>query len=670
MLLAYNNNPSIFTDNVGIPESGNGIADILDEVRYELEWLLKMQDLSTGGVHHKVTCANFPGYVMPQFEINELIVTPVTTTSTADFCAVMAMAYEYYKDIDFEFAELCLERSRLAYEFLEENPNLIFKNPTNITTGEYGDTNDHDERYWATAQLFKATGDSKYLTDFENMADSFVSSGLDWSTVGEYGNIAYLMADSELKNADIVEKISNAVTKSADSLVTISNNDGYNVSVSKFNWGSNMTIANNGMDLYFANYINENFEYINTANEQLNYLLGKNALGTSFVTGFGTVSPENPHHRPSMRSKHAVEGMLVGGVNQNLEDNFAEALLYEEPSAKCYIDNAESYSTNEITIYWNSPFVTLLSYVMGEDTTQPDNPPVNQNDFTDLLRLKKYILGIIVDISNLDINNDGNINILDVIKLKYNIINSNSNNQEDNPTVTDITNENSTSSTDIKDYGTPMDETATSIADFRKGTSSMFIASDGWGNGNCFDCGWFKENAVIENGHLSLTIDEDKTNQYNYSGAEYRTNDFYHYGYYETSMQAIKNDGVVSSFFTYTGPSDNNPWDEIDIEILGKDTTKVQFNYYTNGIGNHEYMYNLGFDASEGYHTYGFDWQPDKITWYVDGKEVYSATIDIPSTPGKIMMNVWPGIGVDSWLNPYDGITPLTANYQWVIYKE
>ena len=223
--------------------------------------------------------------------------------------------------------------------------------------------------------------------------------------------------------------------------------------------------------------------------------------------------------------------------------------------------------------------------------------------------------------------------------------------------------------TDIKDYGTPMNESATAVADFRKGTTPLFIASDGWTNGNPFDCVWTANNAVIDKGYLSLSIDKDATGQYNYTGGEYRTTDFYHYGYYETSMQAIKNDGVVSSFFTYTGPSDNNPWDEIDIEILGKDTTKVQFNYYTNGVGNHEYMYDLGFDASEGFHTYGFDWQPDSITWYVDGKEVYKATSNIPSTPGKIMMNTWPGIGVDSWLKPFDGTTPLTARYQWVTYN-
>ena len=418
LLLAYDNNPSIFTDSVGIPESNNGIPDILDEVRYELEWLLKMQDLSTGGVHHKVTCANFPGYVMPQYETDELIVTPVTTTATADFCAVMSMAYEYYKNIDEYFADICLERSKLAYQFLEENPNLIYQNPTDITTGDYGDTNDRDERYWAAAQLFKATGDSKYLQNFETMASSIVSNGLDWTTVGEYGNIAYLSTNSELKSSEIVEKISSSVLRNADGLVNIANNDGYNVSISKFNWGSNMTIANNGVDLYFANSIKQSDDYINIANEQLNYLLGKNTLGISFVTGFGTVFSEHPHHRPSMNSEHAVEGMLVGGVNQNLDDNFAQALLYDKPSAKCYIDNAESYSTNEITIYWNSPLVNLLSYVMKDDNTS--DKPVNA---TDLLRLKKHILGITDDTSNLDINNDGSIDVSDLIQLKHMLLN-------------------------------------------------------------------------------------------------------------------------------------------------------------------------------------------------------------------------------------------------------
>ncbi|MBO4493440.1 MAG: glycoside hydrolase family 16 protein [Ruminococcus sp.] len=215
-----------------------------------------------------------------------------------------------------------------------------------------------------------------------------------------------------------------------------------------------------------------------------------------------------------------------------------------------------------------------------------------------------------------------------------------------------------------------MNKSATMADDFRTGSSRYFIASDGWENGDPFDCGWYASQTSFRDGALTLSIDKDNTGKYNYAGAEYRTNDFYGFGYYETSMQAIKNNGVVSSFFTYTGESDGNPWDEIDIEILGKDTTKVQFNYYTNGQGNHEKMYDLGFDASQGFHTFGFDWQRDHITWYVDGKAVYTAYDNIPQTPGKIMMNAWPGRGVDEWLAHYDGRTPLTARYQWVTYNK
>jgi beta-glucanase (GH16 family) len=222
----------------------------------------------------------------------------------------------------------------------------------------------------------------------------------------------------------------------------------------------------------------------------------------------------------------------------------------------------------------------------------------------------------------------------------------------------------------ITDYGTPMNSNATAVADFRKGETPLFFASDGWTNGNPFDCGWVKNNATIGNNMLTLKIDKDYSGKYNYTGGEYRTTDHYGFGYYETSMQAIKNPGVVSSFFTYTGESENNPWDEIDIEVLGKDTTKVQFNYYTNGQGNHEFMYDLGFDASQGFHTYGFDWQRDHITWYVDGKPVYTANQNIPQTPGRIMMNTWPGTGVDEWLNHYDGRTPLEAHYQWVTFNK
>ena len=141
----------------------------------------------------------------------------------------------------------------------------------------------------------------------------------------------------------------------------------------------------------------------------------------------------------------------------------------------------------------------------------------------------------------------------------------------------------------------------TLLGDFTKGDSDKFMCSDGWSNGNMFNCTWKKDNTSFEDGVMKLKIDSIIPDEY--TAAEHRTNDFYGYGLYEVSMKPIKNVGVVSSFFTYTGPSDGNPWDEIDIEFLGKDTTIVQFNYFTDGQGNHEFVYDLGFDAAEEFHT-------------------------------------------------------------------
>ncbi len=200
--------------------------------------------------------------------------------------------------------------------------------------------------------------------------------------------------------------------------------------------------------------------------------------------------------------------------------------------------------------------------------------------------------------------------------------------------------------------------------------TSKWHKADGYSNGSIFNCTWRASQAYFlpaPDHQLVLNLDNDAGNPPFKSG-EFRTNAFYGYGMYEVRMKPAKNIGIVSSFFTYTGPSDGNPWDEVDIEFLGKDTTKVQFNYFSNGQGNHEYLYTLGFDASVDFHKYGFKWESGKITWYVDGNPVYSATNSIPVTPGRIMVNLWPGIGVDAWLGQYDGQTPLNAYYDWIKY--
>lgn len=195
-----------------------------------------------------------------------------------------------------------------------------------------------------------------------------------------------------------------------------------------------------------------------------------------------------------------------------------------------------------------------------------------------------------------------------------------------------------------------------------------------WPNGGAFDCYFSPNNITFSNGIMKLKLNDTPIGGYKYAGAEYQTKDIFGYGSYRVSMKPIKNDGVVSSFFIYTGPAMGTQWDEIDIEFLGKDTTKVQFGFFTNGVVNGVHLYNLGFDASESFHEYGFDWSEEAITWYVDGKAVYQVTSEqckLPSIPGKIIMNVWNGRTEDTkyWLNEYDGTTPLTAEYNYISYR-
>ena len=202
------------------------------------------------------------------------------------------------------------------------------------------------------------------------------------------------------------------------------------------------------------------------------------------------------------------------------------------------------------------------------------------------------------------------------------------------------------------------------IANFKNGAPEGFWARNDRGNGHPFNCSFQKANAVIENGMLTISLTKSDGK---YVGAEYRSQKHYSYGFYSVRMKAAKCPGVISSFFTYTGW----PWDEIDIEFLGDDTTRVQFNYFTNGVGGHEYIYDLGFDASEEFHEYAFDWQEDSITWYVDGRAVYRATKDIPKTAGQIMVNIW---NIDDsnteWAGKFDeSKLPVNAQYEWFGYQ-
>jgi endo-1,3-1,4-beta-glycanase ExoK len=201
--------------------------------------------------------------------------------------------------------------------------------------------------------------------------------------------------------------------------------------------------------------------------------------------------------------------------------------------------------------------------------------------------------------------------------------------------------------------------------------TTRWTKANGWTNGGVFNCGWRSDHATFSGGLMTIQLDNATCptgcSGKPYASDEYRTNDVYGYGTYTVRMRAAQGSGIVSSFFIYNG----SPWDEIDIEFLGKDTTKMQTNYFTNGVGGHETLINLGFDASAALHTYSIVWQPGSIKWYVDGTLVLTETGTrgaLPTNPGKIMMNLWPGTGVDSWLGPFTYTSPITAQYDSVQY--
>jgi len=365
ILLAYDAAPDVFGDNSNIPESGNGVPDILDEARYEIEWMLKMQDPESGGVYHKVTCADFPGTVMPEHETAELILSPISRTATYDFIAIMCMANKYYAEFDADFAKTCLDAAMRAWEFAETSDYIpAFKNPSGIKTGEYPDGSYSDELFWAACELLDITGDKEtYQPVIEDRMKLSIATGLGWADVGAYGIRTYLALDESKSDAAIRAQLLESLTGSANQALSKAVADGYHTALggSNYVWGSNMSVANNAMVMLMVNDVAPNEKYEFYAMEQINYIFGVNPVSYCYVTGYGTISPTGTHHRPSQALEITMPGMLVGGPNANLEDPFALSMLSTEAPARCYIDNTAAYSLNEITIYWNSPLIYIMA---------------------------------------------------------------------------------------------------------------------------------------------------------------------------------------------------------------------------------------------------------------------------------------------------------------------
>lgn len=350
--------------SLNIPESNNGKSDYLDELKWELDWLLTMQD-TDGGLFHKLTAKAFEGMtLMPHEALSQRYIVGKGTAASLNFAACMAQAYRIYKDYDGAYATNLLNMAKLAWSWAIFHPDVAYTNPPDVSTGQYGDDNFDDEFYWAASELFLSTQDAQYkeylLTHPVNLRTK--------ADKGWKGFMSLLGAFSQLRHPDRVPASLYNATKAdvialADSLAAVCLTNDYGQPLSKFGWGSNSDVLNAAMVMIAAQQLAPKAAYTNAIRSCADYVLGKNAVGYSFVTGYGYRSPMHIHHRQSAADEvtHPVPGLLSGGPNPAQQDK--EFATYPEGLApmQSWVDQQGSYASNEICLNWNAP----LAYVLG-----------------------------------------------------------------------------------------------------------------------------------------------------------------------------------------------------------------------------------------------------------------------------------------------------------------
>ncbi len=372
LLLAWEHFPRQLAEiELDIPESGNDMPDLLDEVRWELEWLLKMQ-ADDGRVYHKLTAPYFSGFIAPEADQAPRYFCPWGSAGTASFAAVMAQAARVYRPYDQEFADRCLAAAEKAYRFLSAHPEDHEPNQKDFSTGGYN-APDPDDRVWAAAELWETTGRPEYLRDFERLLPEsipkwhgrpalqhgepaeLVDLNWDWANVRNLGTFTYLLSSRPGRDPELLERVRQETIRVADAIVDTAQEHEYGRPLGdRYYWGCNGTVARQCINLNVADRLNPKPEYRATMLRTLDYLFGRNLYGRSLVTGLGDDPPREPHDRRSGSDEVEMPwpGYLVGGG---------------WPTAADWHDDWEDYRTNEVAINWNGALIYALAAFLEPD---------------------------------------------------------------------------------------------------------------------------------------------------------------------------------------------------------------------------------------------------------------------------------------------------------------
>jgi endoglucanase len=373
-----------------IPESGNGIPDILNEALWNVRWMLSMQDPNDGGVYAKCTDLRFDPFEMPWQDVQTRYVVKKTTAAALDFAAVMAqmarIAAGFKKRLP-GFSDSCRRSALNAWNWARQNPAVYYNQRAmnaqypddSVKTGEYGDGNVSDEFAWAAAELFVTTAQDSFLT----VANPLSVSEADlpgWSNVRTLGLYTFANQLKQIAAKVDTNAVRSQVLKLANDLKSTMTSSAYRVVMgnraSNFGWGSNSVAANQGMILLIAYRLIGDSSYRDAALSNLDYLLGRNGTTYCFVTGFGIHPPLHIHHRISGSDgiDAPVPGLLAGGPNPQMQDRFKVTTYLSSLPALAYADDMLSYASNEICINWNASLV-FLSIGM-EAICSPDGLPL------------------------------------------------------------------------------------------------------------------------------------------------------------------------------------------------------------------------------------------------------------------------------------------------------
>lgn len=384
MMTMYEQHPEKFNyDDNNIPESGNGISDFIDEIIYELDWMLNMQvtDNSSdlfGGVHYMLNTKRYT-WSAADWDGAKRFVYQVSSVATADFAAAMAQASRLLSTVkgQQDRAQKYLHAAENAWTFLQNKPNLYpsngFARPSDTETGGYAesaDMDDSDDRLWAAVELYLTTGQSEYheaaLADKLFANPEHFDYNMSWENVRAFPMFNYMLAKKDGLNSELQAKLKELFLDRVDTMLDQIEADGFKDALTSYYWGCSGGVAALAHYLVEAYEMTGNEAYLNGAESQLHYLLGINGHNMSFVSKVGYMYPQNIHHAAlaSDDIDDIYPGVVAGGPNPDLNADYTLPTYFTNstPPALCYVDHIDSWASNENCLLYNAPVAALAAY--------------------------------------------------------------------------------------------------------------------------------------------------------------------------------------------------------------------------------------------------------------------------------------------------------------------